>query len=681
MKILQRHRKLPLQFQLPLLKKRALVLSVAAILLATPLLSALRTSAQTPTPATGTATELFRLERTPVDGGAELITIHGKLDGIANAENNWVPLVSVLRDTLGDLSNENDRLRYVWPLTYTRPSLRQRVSGAVPFFYSRVGNKKKTNAEAPPPVLDLSAADRDVWNKIFWTALQSLILDTYGAPLKASSRSYRENTANYRKSHVIRALSVLTLYQAVQGDQAFTPTELSEIQARLMLTDKPFGGIMDTLRLENYYEKTASQIHDERGHNWELLRQRAEAESLYFEPLKMPDGNTTHALLWVSKTDLASQQGKSYEKRFLNIDNPWTDKRLLKWQGHSETRYFDSESRPVTADTPGAQPVEMIPLALYGLDHPKIPVLLVDFRDRLNPKKREMSRRALQDVTNNVLSLSSFGSVPYFLGRTVYDFVTGRRGMDINQPSRLRTYSQLKLLLSLDDSLQPRLRDELSTQLEKVSINPLENDLETEASLARQQYQALMEYAKSPDGLPAKLQRDRRAEMVPLKHGKLERTLFRVGNILTFGKYIHREDAEPEMEARLNVARRLNYHTRFLREVAQSGPRIDVAWNLDEVRRSLRYISEHGSQANTRAITATALIFDRTDDEETRRICIESLARITNPKARKELIRISQNVDLAPVWKDLIAAYLNNKPVEPLAASTKTGSSEGAQQQ
>ena len=673
---------MPLQFHVPLLKKRALVLFVAATLLATPLVSAVRNAAQTPTPAANNATELFRLERTPVIGGAELITIHGKLDGIANAENNWVPLVTVLRDTLGDFSNENDRLRYVWPLTYTRPTLRQRVSGAVPFLYSRVGNKKKTNAQAPPPVLDLSAADRDVWNKIFWTAFQSLILDTYGAPLKASSRSYRENTANYRKAHVIRALSVLTLYQAVKGEQAFTPTELSEIQARLMLTDTTFGGILDTLRLDDYYEKTASQIHDERGHNWELLRQRAEAESLYFEPLKMPDGNTTHALLWVSKTDLASQQGKSYEKRFLNIDNPWTDKRLLKWQGHAETRYFDSESRPVTADAPDARPVEMIPLALYGLDHPKIPVLLVDFRDGLNPKKREMSRRALQDVTNNVLSLSSFGSVPYFLGRTVYDFVTGRRGMDINQPSRLRTYSQLKLLLSLDDSLQPKLRDELSTRLERVSINPLENDLATEASLARQQYKALMEYASAPDGLPAKLQRDRRAEMVSLKHGKVGRTLFRVGNILTFGKYTHREDAEPEMEARLNVARRLNYHTRFLREVAQSGPRIDVAWNLDEVRRSLRYISEHGPQVNARAIVATALIFDRTDDEETRRICIESLARITNPKARKELIRISQNTDLAPVWKDLIIAYLNNtRPAEPLAASTKTGTSEGAQQQ
>ena len=672
---------MPLHAKVQHLITRMLVLLVAASLLVTAPLLAVRTPAQTTTPATTTASELFRLERTPVEGGAELITIQARLDGIANAEDNWVPLVTVLRDTLGDANTENDRLRYVWPLTYTRPTLGQRVTGAIPFLYARVGNKKKTNAKAPPPVLDLAAADRDVWDKIFWSALQRLLLDSYGAPLKASSRSYRQNISDYRKSHVIRALSVLTLYQAVKGEQAFSPTELSEIQARLMLTDKAFGGIMDTLRLEEYYEKTASQVHDERGHNWELLRQRAEAESLYFEPLQMPDGNTTHALLWVSKTDLASQPGRSYEKRFLNIDNPWTDKRLMRWQGHSETRYFDSESRPVSADTPGGRPVEMIPLALYGLDHPKIPVLLVDFRDGLNPKKREMSRRALQDVTNNVLSLSSFSSVPYFLGRTVYDFATGRRGMDINQPSRLRTYSQLKLLLSLDNSMEPKLREEVGSRLEKVSINPMENDLDIEASLARQQHKALLEYARSPEGLPAKLQRDRRAEMVPLKHGKLERTLFRVGNILTFGKYTHREDAEPEMEARLNVARRLHHHTRFLREVAQSGPRIDVAWNLNEVQRSLRFVAEHGSLANTRAVVATAKIFDRTDDEETRRICIESLVRITNPKARKELIRISQNSDLAPVWKDLITALLNNpRPTEPLAASAKTGIGEAAQQ-
>src|SRR6185312_566797 len=113
--------------------------------------------------------DIFRIERVPVAGGAELITIFAKLDGITpNDGANWVPTVSVLRDTLGDAAAENDRLRYVWPLTYTRPTLRQRLSGAVPFLYSRVGNKDSSSHKAPPPVLDLASPDRDVWNKIMW---------------------------------------------------------------------------------------------------------------------------------------------------------------------------------------------------------------------------------------------------------------------------------------------------------------------------------------------------------------------------------------------------------------------------------------------------------------------------------------------------------------------------------
>jgi hypothetical protein len=626
--------------------------------------------------------EIFRLERVAVKGGAELITIHARLDGIQDSEDKWVPLVTVLRDTLGDRSAENDRLRYVWPLTYTRPTLGQRLSGAIPFLYTRVGNKKHFSEKAPPPVLDLAAADHDVWNKIFWTALQSLLLDPYGIPVKASTRSYRHNITDYRKSHIIQALSVLSIYQALNGRPAFSDSEMAEIQARLLLTDKTFGGIVDDLQLQRYYEKQETSLRDERGHNWELLRQRAEAESLYFEPLLMPDGSATHALLWVAKADLAAKHEQRYNKRFLNIADPWSDKRLLNWQGYTETRYFDSESRPVSPDTPGAQSVEMIPLALYGLDNPKIPMVLVDFRDELNPKKREMSRRALQDVTRNILSLSRFGDIPYFLGRTVFDFVTGRRGMDINQPSRLRTYSQLKLLLALDQSLNPQFREEITQRLEKVSLNPMENDLDVEAKLAKRQYAALLAYANSEDGLPAKLDRDRRAELVDVSHGKTQRTLFRLGNILSFGEYTHREKATSDTEARLDVSRRLAYHTRFLREVSASSPRIELVWNLEEVKRSLLFIAGHGSKADSRAISATANIFARTEDAETRRVCLESLARINNPKSRNELIRISQTKNLTQDWKDVIAAYLKDpNHVEPLAASgSKSGASRAEQQ-
>jgi len=86
----------------------------------------------------GASADFFRMERVPVAGGADLVTVFAKLGGLQTAEDEqWVPLVSILRDTLEDASSENDRLRYVWPLTYTRPTFKQRVLGAIPSLYTR----------------------------------------------------------------------------------------------------------------------------------------------------------------------------------------------------------------------------------------------------------------------------------------------------------------------------------------------------------------------------------------------------------------------------------------------------------------------------------------------------------------------------------------------------------------
>ncbi len=625
--------------------------------------------------------QVLRLEKIDVAGGAELITVHANLRGIESLDgDNWVPLVSILRDTLGDGNKENDRLRYVWPLTYTTPTMKQRMAAAIPFFYTRVGSKENSKS-TPPPALDIAAPEKEVWNKLFWTALQNILLDTYGIPLKASTNTYRRNTEDYRKSHIIRALSVLTLYESVRGESAFSEREMAEMQSRLLLTDKAFGGLVDETNLQSYYSKRIAQTHDVRGHNWDLLRQRAEAESLYFEQLQMPDGSATHAILWVSKEDLAKKQGADFSGRFLNIANPWTDKRLLKWQGYVETRYFDDNSQPTSPDAPNAKAVEMIPLALYGLDNPKIPMVLVDFRDTYNPKKREMSRRVLNDITRNVLSVSKFGNLPYFLGRTVFDFVTGRRGIDINQPSRIAVYSQLKLLVALNDSLDPRLRDEVNGRLEYVSLNPFENNLESEAKVAREQYKALVEFAKNPNGLAAKLERDRRAELTPLQHGQTAQIFFRVANVLTFGKYVHREQRDDDMENRLDIARRLNYHTTFLRQIAKSNVEVEVTWNMEDIRRALTFIADHGDKADASAAIATAKIFARTKDDEIRRACLESLSRIHNNKARTELLKISQNQTIDQIWRDIATANLTriHESSQPIAATVSGTNINGGQ--
>lgn len=610
-----------------------------------------------------TAKPAFRLERTQVAGGAELLTIFGSLDGLPHDDRQAaeVPLVSLLRDTLGDENPENDRLRYLWMLTYTKPTFWQKMASAVPFLYTRVGNKKSASKDSPPPpVIDLAGTENEVWQKFFWTALQSFVLDSYGIPVKAASRTYRRNVGDYRKAHVARALAILSLYEtAAGGTQIFTAAEMHDIQARLMLTEKTLGGIVDDIYLQSVYEKQTTLTKDVRGHNWELLRQRAEAEQLYFEPLELPDGSATHAMVWVARPDLVKFRERKFNSRFLNFANPWRDDRLRYWDGYYETRYFDEENRPVAKDTPGAHPVQMIPLALYGLDHPKIPILLVDFRDKLNPKGREMSKRVIEDVARNILSLSKL-DIPYFLGRMVYDFVTGRRGMDLNQPSRLRTYSQLKLLLSLSASLDPDLRDEISSRMERVSLNPLENGMEAEARLAREQYAALIAYAQRADGLPALLERDRRAEMVPLKHGKTEQALFHLGNLLTFGLYKHREEATPELLDKMELARRLEYHDRFLREVARSSPVVEIVWNIEEVKHSLQFIAEHGQQATSRTAKAVAQIFKHTNDDEARRLCLSSLYRINNETAKKELLALYRDDKLTDTWRVLIAQHLRN---------------------
>jgi hypothetical protein len=639
----------------------------------------------------------FRVERIPVAGGAELLTIFGRLDGMRSGSlpAPEVPLLSVARDTLGDNDPENDRLRYVWMLTYTEPTLLKRIASAIPFLYQRVGNKTHASPGPPKPIQDLANTGRQTWNRFFWAGLQNIFLDSYGIPLKAASRSYRSNAADYRRAHVTQALAILTNYetlrqrsrdesellarrQAGSGESrfpndevadtsapllperspAFTIGEMLELRARLILSGKTFGGLFGPDKFRDAVDRNSAKSIDIIGHNWEMLRQRAEAEGLYFEPLTMPNGTATHALLWISRADLKAQPDRHFNSRFLNIANPWSDKALRNWTGYSQLRYFDQGSYQANLSDPDARAVEMIPLALYGLDHPKIPALLVDFRDGLNSKRREVSRRLLHDVTKNIFSLSSFGNVPYFLGRTVYDWVTGRRGVDLNQPTRLTSYSELKLLLSFNPSIEAKLRNEIEKRLDNVSVNPLNNDNQTEVQLARQQYESLIAFAGRPDGLSARIERDRRAEMVSLEHGRVARFFFSLGNILTFGRYVHRETVTPDLSARMELARRLDGHTQFLRAVAKSSPQIEVAWDLKTVKDSLQFLADRGAEANGSAARAATAIFQRTNDDEVRRLCLDALSRINSKTAKKELLRIYRAEQPQSEWRAEIAERL-----------------------
>ena len=132
----------------------------------------------------------------------------------------------------------------------------------------------------------------------------------------------------------------------------------------------------------------------------------------------------------------------------------FNDSRLKNWTGYTEKRYFDESGLPIDAetakDTPGATSRELIPLALYALEYPKVPLVLVDFRDTHKPKNREMLRLATADAVTGVLGISKYGNWPYFAGSTTYNFVQSRHGDPNNRTARLKAFSQVRRWLTLE---------------------------------------------------------------------------------------------------------------------------------------------------------------------------------------------------------------------------------------
>lgn len=618
----------------------------------------------------------FRVEKFRIAGGSEIITIFADLnDGENGGLQNFqdVPLVSVLRDTLGDDIPENDRLRYVWMLTYTKPSIGQRMASGIPFYYGRANNKGKVGNDAPPAVLDINPSDKNMWDKLFWLTFKGLILSQFDTVAQATTLQFRDNRVNYKKSAMMRALGVLSLYEELEGEKILSDTEMQDIQARTVLKDNLIGSFMQSENLSRVYKKNIAATQNYRAQNWELLRQYSEAQGLYFDPLKMPDGSATHAMVWVAENDLAANANRKFESRFLNIKNPWKDSRLRKWKGYKETRFYDEESREVAPETPNAKAKTLIPLALYSLDYPKIPAILVDFRDSRNPKMREISKRVLDDVTRNVLSISKFGSIPYFFGRFFYDFFTARRGIDLNQASRFKAYSQLKLLLLLDQSLNEDFRDQIADRLEKVSTNPLENDVDVEVRVARKQYENLMAYAKRPDGLAKKIEQDRREEMVRLKHSPKQRMLYAAAHLFSFGLYTHRENSTPELLAEMDLRRQLDFHERILIETARDSARPEIDGDFEAVKKALAFVAEHGEASKGKTAKAVSKIFLMAEDEGTRMLALSGLNKMNAPAAKKELLALYENQKLETEWRNVCAEYLELSPIADERQLSSTG--------
>src|SRR5205085_8686646 len=124
------------------------------------------------------------------------------------------------------------------------------------------------------------------------------------------------------------------------------------------------------------------------------------------------------AMIWMAQDDSASAP-RHFESQFLKIKNPFHDERLREWTGYTQTWNLDGRQ------------AAMIPLSLYSLDYPGIPLRLIDFRHAASPGRAEMTLRFADDLTVGVFGLTGYGleKLAYAGVKSSWLFVKKRHGV------------------------------------------------------------------------------------------------------------------------------------------------------------------------------------------------------------------------------------------------------------
>ncbi len=492
----------------------------------------------------------LRAERLYLASGAELITLFEGLPG-----HQELPLIAVLKDTLNDSDPSNDRIRQVWVFTYSQPSVWQRIAGGVPFFYHRAGLDRSPGNKPPRPVMDLGDPSRGMWAGLAFTGVQNEVLNPIGSLARLTTHSFFGNYGEYRKTHIWEAADALTPQLSTALNSGLTEGEIAALEERLELTGRPLGGLVADEYLVRDHDKQRTEETETRGHNWELLRQRAEEAGLYIDPVESGKAPASSAILWVSQADLEDGAGRSFDGQFLNISNPFTDARLRHWEGYSEIWYLDGQGVVVSSDAGDARRAKMIPLAMYGLDHPKTPLLLVDFRGSGHPPRREIGLKLAEDVTTGVFAFTGVGNIGFLAAKSSLMFVHARHGGATNRGARRRAFVFERHAIGVDSNMDPGLRKELLGRIEKVDVNPIERSWDQEIRDARKQYDALIAYAQKT-GLAQEIAKSRGDEMRKTVHRTGTRILLDVASIGTLGLYRHHEKVDDSLMAKLDQQRR-----------------------------------------------------------------------------------------------------------------------------
>lgn len=573
----------------------------------------------------------------PVAGTAQLVTLFctgcGPQPNTAAADSiEDIPLVAVLRDTLGDSDPANDRVTAVWLLGYANPGFGKKLLSAVPFFYWSPGDGSKAASSANPrPLLDLTAPQHPMMSEFERNLLQWTVFDPMTMPVRATTREYRANGLDDERLHLETAATYLRNAPVSDGGPGLTKGELDTVIARLELRKKMLGGLVSERRAAKVGEEAAFEEERIRSRNFELLRQLAEKTGLTFDSLDLAGTDGDYAMLWFPVGQPAPVTGTDLKPiwKILNIRDPWTDEKFKPGSSFRYVRasYSESDHHAQT----------LVPLAAYSLTYPKLPLLLVDFRDQIHLRRHEMTQRSINEITAGVIGISHFTNWYYYVAADLYDFVTGRHGAAVDEAARLDAYSRLRVALALDRQMDPALRKSMQARLDDVSVNPLGTATSRELHNAEIRYARLEEESGPGGHLSLLLDQQRRAEIAQFGESNTRLGIDTVVHTATFGVYHDRAPKSPDTIANLDVYRRFEYQLNFLDRLAQAGTAPEVAYDPARIDSSIKELSALMPQITVPRIREHALatlqkLRTISNSDDLRADCSNAIAGITSER-------------------------------------------------
>jgi hypothetical protein len=527
---------------------------------------------------------------------AQLLTLFCKACGAGTAAGQDIPLVAVLRDTLGDTDPSNDKLTAVWLLSYSHPSLSQKATAAVPFFYWRLsaGSDRVGNRDTSP-LLDLSTPQHSSISNVGQQLLQWTTLDTFDTPLRATSRAYRTNQVDHERAHLEEANTYLLRAPVNDGPDALTKEQRDFVMARLELRKSLLGGFVAANRAATLGQDAIYQQEVIRGRNWELLRQCAEKTGLLFEPVNIGQTDGEYGMLWYPARAAGEPGGANLAAiwKLLDLKDPYSDDRLTHWAGLTERRSLDANGSLLPQGAVGASNVTLIPLGIYSLNFRREPLLLIDFRDTKHLRRHELLQQTINELTAGVIGVSHFTNWYYFIGADFYNFYQGRHGAATSHADRLDCYSQFRTALALDHQLDGDLRRELQRRVDSLSINPLEASESSEMKAALNRYKQLDAQAiGGGNRLWKRLNADRRQELAAFGETPKREVLDVTLHVLTFGGYNHKAQDGDDSWALLSSYRRIDYNLALLDRMVHANVAPEVAYQQANIQLAIGNLTD-----------------------------------------------------------------------------------------